>query len=398
MSLSPVELLLLVSAVLCGAALGTAVMRRLARRYGWIVQPRQDRWHKQPTALHGGIGFYPVFLAGALWVLWRQYGTAWPAWSVLEDGKHEISLAIALLLGSLLMCSVGLWDDLKQVRPAAKLLWQLGATSLFVYVGGVFPLTHVYILDLLVTYFWFVGITNAVNMLDNMDGLASGVVIVAGVTIVLLALPTSGQGAGGVLAVPLGLVFVAALLGFWLHNRPLAAIFMGDSGSLFIGYVLAALAVPSPLNGFMGIRTAGSVLGPLLALLIPATVVAIPIFDTTFVTITRTWRAQKASQGGRDHSSHRLVGLGLSEKKAVWVLYILAAFGGTTAILLQRFANQSLPLFGLFGLILALTGVYLGHAKIQTVDPQHVPPAWSAFTVRISSVLRACLRHPLYRR
>jgi UDP-GlcNAc:undecaprenyl-phosphate GlcNAc-1-phosphate transferase len=127
----------------------------------------------------------------------------------------------------------------------------------------------------------------------------------------------------------------------------------------------------------MGIRTAGSVLGPLLALLIPATVVAIPIFDTTFVTITRTWRAQKASQGGRDHSSHRLVGLGLSEKKAVWVLYILAAFGGTTAILLQRFANQSLPLFGLFGLILALTGVYLGHVKMQTVDPQHVPPAWT---------------------
>jgi UDP-GlcNAc:undecaprenyl-phosphate GlcNAc-1-phosphate transferase len=244
-------------------------------------------------------------------------------------------------------------------------------------VGGVFPLTHVYILDLLITYFWFVGITNAVNMLDNMDGLASGVVIVAGVTIVILALPTTGTGAGGVLAVPLGLVFVAALVGFWLHNRPIAAIFMGDSGSLCIGYVLAALAVPSPLNGFMGIRTAGSVLGPLLALLIPATVVAIPIFDTTFVTITRTWRAQKASQGGRDHSSHRLVGLGLSEKKAVWVLYILAAFGGTIAILLQRFANQSLPLFGLFGLILVLTGVYLGHVKMQTVHPQHIPPTWT---------------------
>jgi UDP-GlcNAc:undecaprenyl-phosphate/decaprenyl-phosphate GlcNAc-1-phosphate transferase len=158
---------------------------------------------------------------------------------------------------------------------------------------------------------------------------------------------------------------------------------MGDSGSLFIGYVLAALAVPSSLNGYMGIHTVGSVLGPVLALLIPATVLAIPIFDTTLVTITRTWRAQRASQGGRDHSSHRLVGLGLSEKKAVWVLYALAALGGTVAVLLQRFPDQSLPLFGFFGLILVLTGVYLGHVKVQTADPGRVPPVWTPLITNI---------------
>jgi UDP-GlcNAc:undecaprenyl-phosphate GlcNAc-1-phosphate transferase len=127
----------------------------------------------------------------------------------------------------------------------------------------------------------------------------------------------------------------------------------------------------------MGTRTAGDVLRPVLALLIPATVVAIPIFDTTLVTLTRAWRAQKASQGGRDHSSHRLVGLGLSEREAVRVLYVMAAFGGMIAVFMQWAPAQSLPLFGLFGLILVLTGVYLGHVKVQVVDVGQAPPSWT---------------------
>jgi UDP-N-acetylmuramyl pentapeptide phosphotransferase/UDP-N-acetylglucosamine-1-phosphate transferase len=92
-----------------------------------------------------------------------------------------------MLLGSLVMFTCGLWDDVQPLRPATKLLWQFVATSLFVYAGGSFPLTHVQVFDILLTYFWFVGITNAVNLLDNMDGLASGVVMVAVATIVVLA-------------------------------------------------------------------------------------------------------------------------------------------------------------------------------------------------------------------
>lgn len=359
-----------------GAFLGTACVRRLAERYGWIVPPREDRWHKQPTALHGGAGFCPVFF-GVVWVLTWRFGAFWSADNALQAVSSDAALGVTLLAGSLLMFCIGLLDDLRQFRPVTKLLGQLVAASFFIYMGGVFPLTGIQICDLLVTYFWFIGITNAVNMLDNMDGLASGVVILAGITLVILAVSAHGLTLGGVLAVPLGLAFVAALLGFWVHNRPPATIFMGDSGSLCIGYTLAALAVPSPLNGYLGIRTDGAVLGPVLALLIPATVLAIPIFDTTLVTITRTWRAQKASQGGRDHSSHRLVGLGLSEKKAVWALYALAGFGGSVAVLMQQFPAQSLPLFGLFGLTLVLTGVYLGHVKVLTTDPGRLPPAWT---------------------
>ena len=152
---------------------------------------------------------------------------------------------------------------------------------------------------------------------------------------------------------------------------------MGDSGSLFIGYGLAALAIPGPLNGFSGIRFSGSILGPSMVLLIPVTVLAIPIFDTTLVTITRLWRAQKPSEGGQDHASHRLVGLGLSESRAILILYTLAAFGGMIAVFMVKFPGQTLPLFGLFVLVLVLSGVYLGHVKIKKTRPEQISPSWT---------------------
>src|SRR4030095_14686251 len=101
-------LILLTLSVFGGATLGTDLMRRLAVRYGWMVLPRADRWHKQPTARYGGIGFYPVFLLGAVWILGQEYGEAW---LLLTGGPHEGHLAAALLLGSLVMFGCGLWDD-----------------------------------------------------------------------------------------------------------------------------------------------------------------------------------------------------------------------------------------------------------------------------------------------
>ena len=363
--------------VFVASYLGTALVRRLAARYGWVAQPRGDRWHRKPTALHGGVGFYPPFALGAVWVLAGRFIPEWPALTSADGFPPELALATALLLGSLVMFLAGLWDDLRPFRPATKALWQLGVVSLFVYAGGLFPFTHIHALDFLLTYFWFIGITNAINMIDNMDGLSSGIAMVAGVTIVILSIHGRDPTGGEALAVPLALIFVAALAGFWLHNRPPASIFMGDSGSLFMGYVLGALTIPSPLNSFLGLRSQTGTLESALILLVPAAVLAVPILDTTLVTITRTWRAQKAYHGGRDHSSHRLVSLGLSEKGAVWTLYAMAAFGGTIAVLLQRYPHQSLPLVGLFALILMLCGIYLGHVKVERTGADHAPPSWT---------------------
>src|SRR5215831_9647090 len=190
MLMSLPHLALLTLSVFSGATLGTALMRRLAVRYGWMVLPRADRWHQHPTARYGGVGFYPVFLLGAVWILVQEYGGAW---RLLAGGLHEGHLEAAMLLGSLVMFGCGLWDDMLPLRPATKLLWQLVASSMFVQAGGSFPLTHVQVFDILVTYFWFIGITNAVNLLDNMDGLASGVVMVAVATVAVLAWSAAGS-------------------------------------------------------------------------------------------------------------------------------------------------------------------------------------------------------------
>jgi UDP-GlcNAc:undecaprenyl-phosphate GlcNAc-1-phosphate transferase len=380
--------LVLVTILIC-SVVGTALMRYLGGRYHWVVVPRSDRWHKQPTALHGGVGFFPAFFLGAVWLVVKNEGLGWSdaiEWTGLSE---QTRLAGALLSGSFLMFIFGLWDDLKQSRPATKLVFQLIAASLFISAGGVLPLTGIHMLDVLVTYFWFIGITNAVNMLDNMDGLASGVVILAGAALVVLALGVMPSDGRLSYTVSLGLALIMAVSGFWFFNRPPATIFMGDSGSLSIGYGLAGLAVPCSLNGFMGIDTKGMAFGPLFALLIPATVLAVPIFDTTLVTITRKWRALKATQGGRDHSSHRLVGLGLSEKRTVWLLYSFAGFGGAVAVIMQRFSQQALPVLGLFVIVLILSGVYLGHVKVQRSETAALPPAWTPLVTELFYKRRA---------
>lgn len=369
--------ILIYLAVLTGSLIGTGLLCLLGRRYGWLAHPREDRWHKKPTVLHGGVGFSPAFFIGALAIMLYKPGSILSWKYLISPHSPEFILAVSLLFGSLFMFATGLMDDLISLRPATKLLCQLVAVSFFVYLGGIFPLTKIPFLDLLLTYFWFVGIINAVNMLDNMDGLAAGVVIISTSIIVILAWQVSDMRGKDILAIPLGLILIGALIGFLFYNKPPAKIFMGDSGSLFIGYVLAGLAIPSPLNGFAGFRFGGSSLGPIMVLLIPVMVLAIPIFDTTLVTITRLWRAQKPSQGGQDHTSHRLVGLGLSELRAVMILYALAAFGGLIAVLMVNFPEQSLPLLGLFILVLILSGVYLGHVKVKKVNQEQISPTWT---------------------
>ncbi len=358
------------------ALLGTFVMRQTARRCGLLSRPRADRWHREPVALHGGVGFYSAFFLSACFLLASSAASSWKGWDSISSLPSPLTLGGALVFGSLLMFGLGLWDDLCDLRPATKLSGQLIGASLFILAGGTFSLTGNPVLNQLVTYFWFIGIINAVNMLDNMDGLASGVVIISIVTLVLLTLGVADKAPAEYFGIQLGLMLAAAVAGFWVFNRSPASIFMGDSGSLSIGYLVAGLAVPSSLNGFLGLATTENVLSNLLALIIPAMALAIPIYDTTLVTLTRKWRAQPASQGGRDHSSHRLVCLGLTESTAVRLLYALSGLGGILALLMQRFPLAALPLGGVFLSALMISGVYLGRVKVLDATPAKEAPAW----------------------
>lgn len=361
-------------------------LRKLAIKNSWLAQPREDRWHTKPIALHGGVAFCPVFFIGFSIIFSEAILSTDGSLTGLWSEQVWVKQSVALLLGSLMMFILGWLDDLYCFKPVTKLLVQLLAASLYINAGGVITLTGFELLDIGITYFWFIGITNAVNMLDNMDGLSSGVVIISTLFLVLLM---NSQGGSTALAMSAAILLIGVLSGFLMFNYPPARIFMGDSGSLVIGFMLAALAVPGEYNGLLVLAENEAVFGPVLAILIPSTVLAVPILDTTLVTLTRKWRAQKASQGGQDHASHRLVMLGFSQRKALWILYVLAMLGGLVALGMLHFPNLSLVLFGGFMIVLILFGAYLGHVKVRGVDENKPRPGWTPLVTALLYKRRA---------
>jgi UDP-GlcNAc:undecaprenyl-phosphate GlcNAc-1-phosphate transferase len=247
---------------------------------------------------------------------------------------------------------VGLADDFLHTKPYQKLIGQVMGSAFVIYYGLTLPWTSYSALNVALTIFWLIGITNAVNLLDNMDGLASGIAIIASGFLALSFLAT-----GQLIEALMLLTFAGALLGFLVYNSSPASIFMGDCGSMFIGFFLASAALVNVSGG-----RSRSLL-PVLA--VPILVLFIPIFDTTFVTILRKLSGRAASQGGRDHTSHRLVALGMSERHAVWMLYGLAALAGVLALLVQEVKlDVSLAAIAGFTILLTLLGVYLAGVKV----------------------------------
>jgi UDP-GlcNAc:undecaprenyl-phosphate/decaprenyl-phosphate GlcNAc-1-phosphate transferase len=307
------------------------VCRALAFRFNCLARPSSDRWHKRATPLFGGVAIVATVLVGAL---------------VFGVGGKVSEL---LLAGSLIFI-VGITDDLLTVKPSTKLIAEIAVASVLVFFGFRLQWTASLTIDLLLTMIWIVGVTNAFNLLDNMDGLCAGVALITGIA--LLASAPVATPENMIIALMCG-----ALGGFLLYNFNPASIFMGDSGSLFLGLMLASLA----LDSGQGRHTSG-VFSVILA---PALMLLIPIFDTTLVTVLRVVSGRSASQGGRDHSSHRLVAVGLSERWAVGVLWILAALAGIIGHALVRDSGAwSVPVAALFVLAMVIFAVYLSHVRV----------------------------------
>jgi len=317
---SPYFLAAVVAAVGFALSVGmTALVRRLAFSGGFVAQQRSDRWHEHPTPFLGGIAIVGAFfLAAALGVglfsLTDQYRAEWLA------GAQGMRL-LALGGAGLLMFFTGLRDDLRTLMPGPKLALQLVAAAALVASGISFRFFDSAPLDILLSLFWFVGMTNAVNLLDNMDGLAGGVATIAACCLGILFL-LAGEWAFAMVAFALA----GAVGGFLVHNVRPASIFMGDSGALFLGVFLAGLAL-APAPGLS--RGLISVIG------LPVLILAIPILDTALVTAGRIAEGRPVYIGGKDHISHRLVALGLSERRVVGVLWGLAAAGGAVGLLVR---------------------------------------------------------------
>jgi len=337
----------------------TPLVIKLAQRFGRVAAPQADRWHKKPTALLGGIAIYLAFalaiipFLGGDPVLWAVFG------------------------GATFMFLSGLYDDLFVMQPASKLLVQVIATVVLILSGLQFLGHWPYWISLPLTFLWVIGITNAVNLLDNMDGLAAGVTGIATGALCLFAYLS-----GEILTVIPLLALVGACLGYLIYNFHPGKIFMGDSGSLFLGYILAA--------GGLLLQSKMGAASTLAVFLLPILVVVVPIFDTSLVTFSRLFASRPISQGGRDHSSHRLVFLGLSEKKAVLTLYGISILFGSLGLLLYRIDLQAyIALIVLMAIGLGVFGLYLGKLRVYRSDEE---VAKSVLSVEKLAVLNMVVR------
>lgn len=318
----------------------TPLVRALARRIGMVAKPKTDRWHKKPTAMLGGIGIWLSVVITYLLFL-----------------PHN-SQSWVIVACSTFLFFVGFVDDILHIKPYQKLIGQIIGAAAVVNYGLTLPWTRSASINVIITIFWLIGITNAINLLDNMDGLATGIAAIASGFLAVNFIATAQPMA----AVMMG-VFTGALIGFLVYNSHPASIFMGDCGSMFIGFFLASASLVNLAGG----RSRSFL--PVLA--VPILVLFIPIFDTTFVTILRKLSGRAASHGGRDHTSHRLVALGMSERRAVLMLYALAAVSGFLAVGVRAMrADVGIAL--LFGLTIALTllGVYLAGVKAYDEESQ----------------------------
>jgi len=278
-----------------------------------------------------------------------QQNDGWSSWGFLS--------------GSVLLFFLGLYDEFRPIPPAAKLVGQILAATLVILLGYTSTFFSpkisnslvAQIPNILLTYLWLVGITNAINLLDNMDGLAGGI---AFITSAILSFFFWRSGNLSLLWVSLALA--GSLLGFLVYNFPPAKIFMGDSGSLFIGFTLASLAIANQKQQASDVL---AILG------VPTLLFLLPILDTALVTFTRLMRGQSPVQGDRDHTSHRLIAFGLNERQTLVVLYSVALVSAVLAAALESMNYWlSLALVPLVILSLALLAAYLGGLKVVNIS------------------------------
>ncbi len=317
---------LVISAILC------RIVKIIAPKVNMVVYPRSDRWHKKPTPVLGGVAIYLSLIASYL-IFLRVNGEIFP-----------------LIIISSFVFATGLLDDIFEISPPTKFLLQLIASLLLIHAGFVIEFTKWNIFNFLLTLFWLVGITNAFNLIDNMDGLSAGIALISTLFMMIFFI-VSEMSSHFLVSV----AFAGAVLGFLIYNFHPASIFMGDAGSLFIGFFIAGLAISKSFLFTSNI---------FYVILIPAFIFLVPIFDTTFVTITRKLSSKPVSQGGRDHTSHRLVSIGFSEKEAVLLLYGLSIFTGFLAYIVFKFSLRiSIIFIYLTLLIFIFIGIYLSFIR-----------------------------------
>ncbi len=306
----------------------TPLVKRLAIRIKAVDVPRDNRrMHKVPIPRMGGLAIFAGFLVSSL--LFIPLGREFRA----------------ILLGALLLVVLGIIDDIVALKAQVKFVGQIVA-ALIPALSGVSihgfvnPFQHAHyialgVLSIPVTVLWIVGITNAVNFIDGLDGLACGVSTIATVTMFIIAVLFGESSVAFTMAALAG-----ACLGFLPYNMNPAKIFMGDTGSMFLGYLLAVTSIQGLFKFYAVISFA-----------VPFIILGLPIFDTGFAIVRRLLKGQSPLQADRGHVHHRLIDLGFDQKQSVAILYAFSAVMGLTAVLLASTHESRLIFFAIAVLI-----------------------------------------------
>ena len=334
-------------AVFVATAILSIVLTPMALRYAIranvLDQPGKHKSHKVAVPYLGGLAIVVTFVIAVILM------------SVLRPPHTGRGELLGVLTIAVLLAAVGLIDDLRQVSPLWRLVAEVSAASIVWSLGNGTAVTTVETVDLILTVLWFVGITNAFNLLDNMDGLAAGLAAISSMTVFAVA-GTNGQ----FLVAGLAVALAGCTVGFLRLNFHPARIYMGDGGSLFIGFLVAYLGIKLRFEG-----------GRLVSSLVPIFACSAAVFDTSLVVISRIRAGRNPFQGGQDHVSHRLVKLGLSVPAAVCTIYLGAIGVGILSFAISRLEPVSAFLLaGLVGATLTILGgflltvpVYMGDAE-----------------------------------
>lgn len=312
----------------------TPVIKRIAIRIGLVEYPDERRVHTAPLPLGGGVGIYISF------------------WLTIFLSGNWTSHLIGILLASTIILLTGLIDDKWQLSPALKLAGQLLASIVLVisgtqiqYVTNPFGgMVHLAVWGIPITLLWLVSITNIVNFIDGLDGLAAGVVVIACAPMVGIALLMEQP-----FAAMLAIVLAGSVLGFLPYNFNPARIIMGDSGALFLGFVLGAISIEGALKGPTAI-----------ALAVPILALGLPIIDTVFAVVRRFRAGRPVYEADKGHVHHRLLAIGYTQRQAVVLLYALSGVLGAAALMLLGLrVGHALLFVGVVVTGTILTGRYL---------------------------------------
>lgn len=338
------------------------LVKSIAARAGIVARPKEDRWHKNVIPLMGGVAIYAAFI-----ITYLVY---------LKGAKG----GLGLLLGTTSIFLLGVVDDLRGLSPQAKLVGQIVCASLTV-ISGVTINIIPSVIAIPLAILWIVGITNSFNLLDNMDGLSSGVAAIASFTVFACALSLKNYETASI-----ALILTGAALGFLPHNFYPAKIFMGDCGAMFLGFTLASITI---------IGTWKEVSHLFLVLFIPVLALAVPIFDTIFVAVTRTIDGRSVAKGGKDHASHRMVFLGWHERKAVTSLYLISLLFGLVAyISLHVKTYVSAIMVALLLIVVFSLGVFLNQTtRRKEVASETLPPRGVTYYKNESELIDALIKY-----